>query len=315
MNDNNIKETVLITGGSGLVGTALTHYLLQKNYHVIILTRSASKKSDTPGLSYAVWDVKQQQIDIAALQQADHIVHLAGAGVVDKKWTKAYKREIEESRTLSSKLIIDGLRQHSNKVKTLISASAIGWYGKDEKKDAAFTEDDPAADNFLGKVCRLWEESVAPATALGIRVCKLRTGIVLSNEGGALAEFKKPLKFGIAGILGSGDQVVSWIHMEDLCRMYLHCIENPAMEGSYNAVAPMPVTNETLTIELANKMRDNTYIPVHVPGFVLKIMMGQRSIEILKSTTVSCKKIQAQQFTFVYPAIGAALGALCAKKK
>lgn len=314
MNEPNIKESVLITGGSGLVGTALTHYLLQKNYNVIILTRSAGKKSDRDGLSYAVWDIKKQEMDIVALQQADHIVHLAGAGVVDEKWTDAYKKEIEESRTLSSKLIIDSLQKHPNKVKTLVSASAIGWYGKDERKDAAFTEEDDAADNFLGKVCRLWEESVDPATALGIRVCKLRTGIVLSNDGGALAEFKKPLRFGIAGILGSGDQVVSWIHMEDLCRMYLHCIENTAMEGSYNAVAPMPVTNETLTLELANKMRGKTFIPIHVPGFVLKIMMGKRSIEILKSTTVSCKKIQSQDFTFVYPSIEAALEELCGKK-
>ena len=314
MNERNIKETVLISGGSGLVGTALTNYLLQKNYNVIILTRSAEKKADQEGLSYAVWDIKKQVVDIAALQQAHHIVHLAGAGVVDKKWTDSYKKEIEESRTLSSKLIIDSLQKNPNKVKTLTSASAIGWYGKDERKDAAFTEEDPAADNFLGKVCRLWEESVDPARTLGIRVCKLRTGIVLSNDGGALVEFKKPLKYGIAGILGSGNQVVSWIHMEDLCRMYLHCIENSATEGSYNAVAPMPVTNETLTLELANKIRGKTFIPIHVPGFVLRIMMGQRSTEILKSTTVSCKKIQAQDFTFVYPAIAAALEELCGKK-
>ncbi|RYD91475.1 MAG: TIGR01777 family protein, partial [Sphingobacteriales bacterium] len=252
-------------------------------------------------------------IDVEALLRADYIIHLAGAGVVDKKWTAAYKKEILESRTLSSKLIIDTLSKHPHHVKALVSASATGWYGADKIKGHAFVETDPADKDFLGETCRLWEASVEPAEQLDIAVCKLRTGIVLSKEGGALAEFKKPLNFGVAGILGNGKQVISWIHIDDLCRMYIYAMENAAMRGSYNAVAPAPVTNKELTIKLAETIRGKFYIPMHVPAFVLKIMMGSRSEEVLKSTTVSAEKIKQQGFTFLYPSIDAALSNLFKK--
>lgn len=306
-------ETILISGGSGLIGTALSKHFVKNGYDVIILTRNKSDKKEELNISFAEWDVKKQTIDMNALQKADHIIHLAGAGVVEKKWTEKYKKEIIESRTQSSKLIIDGLKKTNHKVKTLVSASAIGWYGKDEKKGLAFTEEDPAAEDFLGHVCKMWEESVEPATALDIRVCKLRTGIVLSRYGGALTEFQKPLTFGIAGILGGGDQVVSWIHIEDLCRMYRYAIGNGQMNGSYNAVAPSPVTNEELTLTLAKEIKKGFYIPLNVPAFVLKIMMGKRSEEVLKSTTVSCTKIKDAGFTFLYPAIKPALSDISKK--
>jgi len=300
-------QTILITGGTGLVGKTLSKYLLNKGYAVIILTRNIPAATTVKGLSYAIWNVKKQTLDVAALQKADYIIHLAGAGVVDKKWTAAYKREIVESRTHSSKLIIDNLKAHSHSVKAIISSSAIGWYGEDKQQGFAFTEEDPADDSFLGTTCKLWEESIEPATALGIRVCKLRTGIVLSNDGGALVEFKKPITMGVAGILGNGKQVVSWIHIDDLCRMFLFAIENTDMNGSYNAVAPGPVSNKELTLTLAKLMKGSFYVAMHVPEFVLKLMMGTRSTEVLKSTTVSCTKIKNEDFTFLYPGIDAAL--------
>ena len=300
-------QTILITGGTGLVGKTLSKYLLNKGYAVIILTRNIPAAITVEGLSYATWNVKKQTLDVAALQKADYIIHLAGAGVVDKKWTAAYKREIVESRTHSSKLIIDNLKAHSHSVKAIISSSAIGWYGEDKQQGFAFTEEDPADDSFLGTTCKLWEESIEPATALGIRVCKLRTGIVLSNDGGALVEFKKPITMGVAGILGNGKQVVSWIHIDDLCRMFLFAIENTDMNGSYNAVAPGPVSNKELTLTLAKLMKGSFYVAMHVPEFVLKLMMGTRSTEVLKSTTVSCTKIKNEDFTFLYPGIDAAL--------
>jgi len=300
-------QTILITGGTGLVGKTLSKYLLNKGYAVIILTRNIPAATTVEGLSYATWNVKKQTLDVAALQKADYIIHLAGAGVVDKKWTAAYKREIVESRTHSSKLIIDNLKAHSHSVKAIISSSAIGWYGEDKQQGFAFTEEDPADDSFLGTTCKLWEESIEPATALGIRVCKLRTGIVLSNDGGALVEFKKPITMGVAGILGNGKQVVSWIHIDDLCRMFLFAIENTDMNGSYNAVAPGPVSNKELTLTLAKLMKGSFYVAMHVPEFVLKLMLGTRSTEVLKSTTVSCTKIKNEGFTFLYPGIDAAL--------
>lgn len=307
-------QTVLLTGGTGLVGRALTQRLLKKGFRVIILTRKVPAVAQA-GLQYALWNVKEKKIDVAAVQQADHIIHLAGAGVVDKRWSTAYKKEILDSRTQSSALIIDTLKQNSNKVQTIISASAIGWYGADTATsvEKGFTETAPADNSFLGDTCRLWEESVDAATAIGKRVVKLRTGIVLSNEGGALAEFKKPLRFGLATILGNGKQVVSWIHIDDLCRMYVEALQNPNLQGAYNAVAPAPVSNKTLTLELAKVVRNKFFIPVYVPSFVLKIMLGESSIEVLKSCTVSCEKIKNAGFVFLYPTIEPALVELCKK--
>ena len=198
-------------------------------------------------------------------------------------------------------------------MKAIISASAIGWYGPDVKENYQFVENDPADSHFLGETCRLWEESIEPATKLGIRVCKIRTGIVLSTKGGALVEFMKPIRLGVAGILGNGKQIVSWIHIEDLCRIFIHAIENENLNGNYNAVAPEPVSNKKLTITLAKIMKGIFFIPSYVPKFVLKIMMGERSIEVLKSTNVSCEKIRNTGFTFLYPSIEVALRQLLKK--
>lgn len=309
-------ETILLTGGTGTIGKNLTAHLLKKGYKVIILTRKLSaSNSINAGVSYASWNINENKIDTDALQKADHIIHLAGAGVVEKRWTSAYKKEIQDSRTRSSALLIDAMVKTPNKIKTLVSASAIGWYGPDNAftLQNGFTEDTLPYSDFLGDTCRLWEESVEPAASLGKRVVKLRTGIVLSQHGGALEEFKKPLKFGTAAILGSGKQIVSWIHVDDMCRMYIESIQNPLLSGSYNAVATGPVSNKTLTLQLAKIMRKNAFIPIHVPAFVLKIMMGESSMEVLKSCTVNCKKIKDAGFTFLYPSIEAALNDLCKK--
>ena len=193
-----------------------------------------------------------------------------------------------------------------------MGASAIGWYGEDTfKHEKSFVETDKAAAGFLGETCQLWEQSIEPVEALQKRLVKLRIGIVLSNDGGALAEFKKPIMLGVAGILGNGKQIVSWIHIDDLCRLFINALENDQLSGSYNAVAPAPVTNKTLTIELAKKMKGKFFIPLHVPAFILKVMLGDRSIEVLKSVTVSSEKIVKTGFTFLYPTINLALKQLC----
>lgn len=302
--------TVLITGGTGLIGKQMAETFVRRGYRVIILTRNPSGQKEHEHISYARWDIKKQEIDSRAIEQADHIIHLAGAGVVDKKWTKAYKKEIRESRTESSRLLVRTLRSNNNRVKTIVSMSAIGWYGADKVPVKPFEETDAADAGFLGETCRLWEESIEPAMAPGKRLVKLRTGIVLARNGGALKEFKKPLHFGVAAILGNGKQTISWIHVDDLCRMFLYAIENEKMQGSYNAVAPQPVSNRTLTLTLAKIMKGRFYIPIHVPVFVLKLILGQRSIEVLKSATVSCKKISGAGFKFSYEKIEPALNDL-----
>lgn len=301
-------SVILITGGTGLLGTALTKMLKDEGHKIIILTR-AKKSSDDDNITYALWDVKAQTIDEAAVSTADYIIHLTGANVADKRWTSDRKKEIIESRTQSSALLVKAL-QLPNKVKAVISASAIGWYGADENrspKKKTFTEDMRAGKDFLGETCRLWEDSIGPIKEAGKRLVKLRIGIVLSNDGGALPEFKKPLKFGIAGVLGSGKQVISWIHIEDLCRMFIYAMENESMEGAYNAVAPTPVRNKELTILLARKMKGNFFVDMHIPAFVLKTMLGEMSVEVLKSATVSAEKIKAAGFGFLYPEIDTAL--------
>lgn len=308
---------VLITGGTGLIGKNLTRHLTTKGYEVIIVSRKPSQASANPLVNYAAWDLKAQKNDSDAIKKADYIINLAGAGVMDKRWNKEYKKEIIESRVKSSELLVKALQENTNQVKAVISASAIGWYGedsKDKKVKNPFIETDTAEENFLGETCRLWEESIEPVTRSGKRLVKLRIGIVLSNEGAAYAEFKKSLRFGIAAILGSGKQVISWIHIDDLCRIFMYAIENEQLSGSYNAVAPLPVNNKSLMLQLAKLIRGQFYIPVHIPQFLLKLILGEKSIEVLKSATVSCDKIKSTGFTFLYPTIDAALKELTGKR-
>jgi len=310
-------STILIAGGTGLIGTALTRMLLNKGYKVIILTRK-EKTSDSNNVSYSVWDTKTQKINEGVFGSADYIINLSGAGVADKRWTKDRKKEIVESRQQASELLVKALKQTPNKVKAVVNASAIGWYGRDEDrspKKKTFTEEMRSGKDFLGEASRLWEESIEPVKETGKRLVKLRIGIVLSNSGGALPEFKKPIKFGIGGVLGSGKQVVSWVHIEDLCRAFIFAIENEDIEGVYNAVAPTPVTNKELTLLLAQKIKGRFFVHMHVPAFLIKAMLGEMSVEVLKSATVSSEKIRTAGFTFLYPSIESALDNLVENNK
>ncbi len=292
-----------------MIGKHLTELLVVKGFDVIIVSRKKVIARRHASISYALWDVEKQAIDAEALKRADYIINLAGAGVADKRWGKERKKEILTSRIKAGATLVKALETIPNKVKCVVSASAIGWYGADTKESLqkGFTEDSPADTAFLGDTCKQWEESIEPVNKLGIRLVKLRIGIVLSNEGGALAEFKKPLKGGIAAILGSGKQMISWIHVEDLCRMFAYCIENTKANGVYNAVASPPVTNEELTLKLARVIKGKSFFSIHVPAFVLKIVLGEMSVEILKSATVNNYKIKELGFNFKFPTVDAAL--------
>ena len=293
-----------------MVGQGLTNYLIDRGYEVIVLTRS-EKKSTRLQLSFSKWDIDKQYIDIEALQKADIIVHLAGESVATKRWTSKRKQEIIDSRVQSGALLVKALTENNHKVKTMISASAIGWYGPDTESSLTngFTETDPFDPSYLGTTCKQWEESVHAIKQLGIRLVTFRIGIVFNKRGGALAEFIKPARFGVATILGPGNQMVSWIHQQDLCKMIGYAIENETVEGVYNAVSPEPVDNKSLVNAIAAKMY-KFHLTVSVPVLVLKIMLGEMSIEVLKSANVSCKKIESTGFEFDYPNLDKALSQL-----
>ncbi|WP_436484997.1 TIGR01777 family oxidoreductase [Chitinophaga sp. ARDCPP14] len=297
-------ETVIITGGTGLIGTALTRLLLERGYKVIILSRRPDKRSNT-NVTYAHWNVESQTIDKEVIQQADYIVHLAGANVGEKRWTAARKQEIIDSRTQSSELIFTALKNFPNKVKKVISASATGYYG--DFTDHIFTETDPPATDYLATTTHTWEQSISKVTTLDKKLVIFRTGIVLSPDGGALKEFYKPLRFGFATILGSGEQFVPWIHIHDIVRLYFNAIVNDRLEGVYNAVAPNPVTNRELILSMARMAKGRSFMTTYVPAFALKLALGEMSVEVLKSVKASADKIQRTGFQYSYPTINDAM--------
>lgn len=298
-------KTIGITGGTGLVGRVITRLLVNKGYRVIIFTRHLRPESD--GVSYAFWDANKQDISIAALQQLDGIIHLAGEGVADKRWTPQRKLQILESRTIGTSFITNKILQHAPNCKVFVGASAIGYYGAD-KGGRPFTETDNASTDFLGSTCKAWEEA-SESIEGKIRRVLIRIGIVLSTEGGAFKEFAKPVKFGVAPLLGGGKQTVSWIHIEDLAALFVYALENGMMQGVYNGIAPVPVAQSQLMYSI-RKNSKGISIPIPVPAFVLKIMLGEMSIEVLKSATVSSHKTEQAGFQFQYTTINKAVTAL-----
>ena len=313
--------TIVLPGGSGLLGRAISKFLASKGYEVIILSRSLPRSgilSPTKNIRFALWDTEKKTVDEGVIETADIIINLAGATVDERRWTDKRKKELVESRVKSCETIVKALSEKSNNVKTVINVCGIGWYGEDQhntRQTKGFVETDPPSDNFLAITCQKWEAAIAPVKELGKRLVILRTGAVLSKEGGAFKEFLKPVRFGIAAILGNGKQIFSWVHVQDLCELMLWAIENKSLHGVYNAVSPTPVSNRNLMIELAQQVKGNFYIPFYVPSFLLKILFGELSTEVLKSTTVSSEKIQGSGFIFQYPEIKSALKDLCSTRK
>jgi hypothetical protein len=270
----NAMATIGIIGGTGFVGSHLAALLAGESHKVIIFSRSKGKTSGNPLISYAHFDYTRKECDTDALAKLTAVVNLAGAGVADKRLTAKRKAEIISSRVDNTHYLIAQLRAHAPGCKTFVAASATGYYGWDKPDGQPFTEGAAPATDFLGTTCRDWEAASHMASP-GMRTVILRIGIVLGKEGGAFPQFVAPMAFGVMPILGSGKQIVSWIGVNDLARLMAFALGNEAMNGTYNAVAPAPVTHKKLMQTIAT-LKGGIKIPIPVPGFLLRIALGGR---------------------------------------
>ncbi|HEY7105540.1 MAG TPA: TIGR01777 family oxidoreductase [Acidimicrobiia bacterium] len=290
---------VLVTGSHGMIGTALIPRLRARGDHVLRLVRSAPEGSDD-----VRWDPPAGTVDAAALEGVDAVVHLAGAGIGDKKWTDARKRLVLESRTQPTGLLARTLAALDRKPHVLVSASAIGFYG--DRGPEVLTEDSSSGTDFGARVCEAWEDATTPAASAGIRVVRIRSGLVLASQGGLLKRLLLPFRLGIGGRLGSGDQYMSWIALDDELRAILHVVDNGSLAGALNLTAPNPVTNRQFTEALGRAVHRPTIIPTPLLG--LKAVYGGELVEtLLGSQRVSSTKLQSSGFEFTHPHLDAAL--------
>jgi uncharacterized protein (TIGR01777 family) len=289
-----VGHCVLIGGGSGLIGSRLTEILLQKGHQV----RHLSRRAKDGQVKTFEWDIHKQTIDKRAFDGVDVVVNLAGANISGHRWTDAYKKEMLVSRTGSTQLIVNALKERDGV--QFIAGSAIGYYGFGDDT-RWFTETDPAGDDFMARVTVEWERAADQIK----NVVHIRTGIIISPHGGAVEEMAKPIRLYVGSPLGSGKQFVSWIHLEDECGIIMHVIDNK-LSGIFNAVAPEPATNEEITKEIAKKLHKPLWAP-NVPAFVLKIVLGDMAETVLKGSKVSSEKIRSTGYEFRYPTIESAL--------
>jgi len=292
---------ILITGGSGSLGQRLSALLLSKGHTVSFLSRTPGHDKDVITFT---WDVDKGIIDEHCVDGVDTVIHLAGAGIADKRWTGERRKELIDSRVKSIRLIYELLKNRANKVTTVISASGIGYYS--DRGDELMRENDSPKGDFLSQICIEWENAVDEGESLGLRVLKFRTGVVLDKEAGALPAMAKPIKFYIGSPLGDGRQWIPWIHWQDAINMYLFGIENDGLKGVYNMVAPNPVTNAQLIKAVAVQLNKPLWAP-KVPGFLLKALLGEMSVLVLGSTKVSDQKIKDAGFVFKFTNVEAAL--------
>lgn len=293
---------VLITGGSGLVGSRITRLLQDKNIEVVHLTRTPSSKF---GIKTYQWDWKKKEIDDNCLNGITDIIHLAGAGIADKPWTMNRKHEIIKSRVETANLIFQKIKETNHQLNSFISASGVGYYGAIDS-DMFFTETDQPNDDFIAKSCIYWEKSADQFSELPTRVLKIRTGVVLDKDKGALPKIAKMINLGLGSPIGTGKQAMPWIHLEDIANLYVEVLLDNTYSGVYNAVAPQPVTNEEITKEIAAVLNRPLFLP-KVPAFVLRTIYGELSDIVLKGSNVSPKKLLNAGFEFQYPTLKEAI--------
>ena len=293
-----MMRKVLITGGSGLIGRRLSFLLKSRGYEVRILSRSNNPKNSYKTF---LWNISEKTINDSAFEDLNHIIHLAGAGIADKRWSEKRKKEIIASRVASTNLLYNTVKRLKTPLNSFISASATGYYGA-VTSETIFEEKDKPAKDFLGKVCSLWEDSIFQFNEIKIRTVALRTGIVLSKDGGALKKMKTP----IITSLGNGKQYMPWIHIDDLCELYIKAIEDEQFKGAFNAVSPEHISNLSFSKKIS-KIFNYPFLALGAPSLILQIVFGEMSTIILNGSRISANKIKQAGFKFKFENLEKAL--------
>ncbi|WP_047547549.1 TIGR01777 family oxidoreductase [Psychroserpens sp. Hel_I_66] len=289
-------KTVLITGATGLIGQEIVKVCHDKNMIVHYLSTSKDKLETKTNYKGFYWDPTKNQIDISCFENVTAIINMVGA-TISKRWTDEYKKEIISSRIETAKLLLETIKSNNFPIEHIVSASAIGIYP--DSLTHYYEEDEQSiSDSFLGEVVEKWEAAIDEFSSIGIMVSKVRIGLVLSKDGGALPEIAKPVRFGAGAAFGSGDQWQSWIHIDDLARLFVHVVSNK-LEGIYNGVAPNPVTNTELTKTVAKTLHKPLILP-NIPKLAMKLILGDMHILLFESQRVSSSKIENAGFNFKY---------------
>ncbi|MEO1436856.1 MAG: TIGR01777 family oxidoreductase, partial [Bacteroidota bacterium] len=302
------KKCILITGGSGLVGSRLSVLLKEKGHEVRHLSRSPKSNAVFPSFK---WNINEQYIDSEALKGVDVIIHLAGAGIADKRWTDARKQLIISSRVESTRLLYRTIDKLENPPESFLAAAAVGLYG--DRGDEQLTEESEPGSGFLAESCIAWENALDELDHPKVRLVKLRIGIVMSTQGGALEKMLLSFHARLGTYFGKGKQFYPWIHIEDLSRMFIWAIENPEIAGTFNAVAPEPQRNKALTEKIA-KALDKPSLIVPAPEFGLRLAMGEMADVVMVSANVSNEKIAKAGFKYQHPELVSALKDLLKRK-
>jgi uncharacterized protein (TIGR01777 family) len=298
-----MKKNVLITGGTGFIGKHLTDLLVLKGYSVLILSRNV--KQNSSDVTYFKWDISKKYIDERSVLKADYIIHLAGENIAESRWTTKRKLAIVNSREQPIQLLYATLIKHNKKIDAFVSASGVGIYGAVNGPEIC-TENTTPANDFLGTTCQKWEAAADKISALQIRTVKIRTGLVLGNAEGFLKKLVPIFKLKLGSALGDGTQYMPWIHIDDLCNIYLEALCNSNMEGAYNAAIHDETDNTLFSKTLAQVFGYTIWLP-NVPVFILQLIMGEMSEIILKGRRVSSDKIEKLGFQFQFKNLKIAL--------
>jgi uncharacterized protein (TIGR01777 family) len=290
-------KTILITGGTGLIGKRLSQLLLNSGHTVRHFSRKEDRSAPIPKY---FWNPIQGQMDKSALKGVHIIIHLAGASLANHRWTDTYKKIIVESRTKGTELIADELEKGNYDVEHYISCSGIGYYGA-QTVDRIFEESDAPYPDFLSKICQDWEAVTLPISNTGLTTSILRTGVVIAKEGGALPQLSRIARLFVASPVGTGNQWMPWIHIDDLCRMYLHVIDQK-LPGTFNACTNDHHSNRSFTKSLAKAVSRPVMVPA-IPKFIMRILFGERAVILLEGSRTSADKIISSGFTFKHPTL------------